>query len=67
MKLHEYLNQRDTPSEEEFAAKCCVSVSCVRKWRYGERFPRRTHLERIMKHTSGQVTANDFTPVAEVA
>ncbi|NTG61811.1 XRE family transcriptional regulator [Agrobacterium rhizogenes] len=60
MKLHEYLNQADTQDEAEFASECEVSISCVRKWRYGDRFPRPRQLEKIKAATRGRVTANDF-------
>ena len=68
MKLHDYLKQSETHDEEAFAAACGVSVSCVRKWRYGDRLPRSRHLMKILAVTGGRVTANDFVhSLAEVA
>lgn len=65
MKLHDYLNRPDTQDEETFARECAVSVSCVRKWRYGDRFPRAHQFEKIRAATRGRVTANDFAVAAE--
>jgi DNA-binding transcriptional regulator YiaG len=67
MKLNSYLKDPDNLDEAAFAAACGVSVSCVRKWRYGDRFPRAHHLLKIEAVTGGLVTANDFAQAAEVA
>jgi hypothetical protein len=67
MTLNEYLKDPNTQDEETFARECEVTVSCVRKWRYGARFPRTRHLEKIKAATSGRVTANDFALAVEVA
>lgn len=66
MKLNEYLKQPDSQDEETFAAEVGVSVSSVRKWRYGDRFPRQHHHAKITAATGGKVTPNDFFPDLEV-
>lgn len=67
MTLNEYLKDPNTQDEETFARECEVSVSCVRKWRYGTRFPRGHQFEKIKAASRGLVTANDFASSAEVA
>ena len=37
-----------------------VSPSAVKKWRYGERIPRRAQMRRIVAVTSGAVQASDL-------
>ncbi|WP_132277044.1 helix-turn-helix transcriptional regulator [Neorhizobium sp. JUb45] len=44
-----------------------VSVSGVKKWRYGERVPRPEQMRRIAEVTHGAVCPNDFILVAEAA
>lgn len=67
MKLNAWLKDPDNLDEDAFAAACGVSVSCVRKWRYGDRFPRPRQLKKIEAVSRGQITANDFVQPVEVA
>ncbi|MBD9540136.1 XRE family transcriptional regulator [Ensifer sp. ENS04] len=67
MTLNEFLKEPGSPDEETFAIACDVSVSCVRKWRYGNRFPRAHQFPKILAATRGRVTANDFAQPVEVA
>jgi len=64
MKLLDYLKLTNI-SDEAFAAKFNgeISVSGVRKWKYGERTPRLPELVRIEELTDGAVTPNDFLPL----
>lgn len=44
-----------------------VSEWAVRKWRYGQRIPRRAQQMRIAEVTNNLVTANDFVAAAAAA
>lgn len=59
MKLRDYLRENQI-TDASFAAKVGVSPFAVRKWKYGERMPRRAHLRLIRAATAGAVLANDF-------
>lgn len=61
MKLQEYLLSRQLDLET-FAGMVGSSASAVRKWRAGERTPRRDQMLRIREVTNGAVTADDFLP-----
>lgn len=59
MDLKTYLKQQGiTPIE--FAAQIGFSKGGVLKWLNGERYPRHEAINKIMEHTDGCVTANDF-------
>lgn len=75
MKLIDYLKLSKL-DDEAFAASIGCSASAVRKWKYGERIPRRHTLTRIESATNGAVTVADFfnpsmshlsSPILEVA
>ncbi|MGY2051710.1 hypothetical protein [Methylobacterium sp. JK268] len=36
------------------------SAKAVEKWRYGQRTPRKSKMQAIVRVTAGEVTANDF-------
>ena len=59
MRLNNYLKYSGK-THKDFADDLGLSVSAVHKWLYGQRFPRREHLEKIKELTKGEVTANDF-------
>ena len=59
MKLLQYLKLSKI-DDETFAGAIGVTVSGLRKWKYGERVPRPKMIERIVQETQGAVTANDF-------
>ena len=60
MKLITYMRERglDDATMAEKIGDC--SEFAVRKWKYGERFPRQPQLRRIALATEGAVTADDF-------
>tara|TARA_R110000751_G_scaffold56451_4_gene120416 strand:- start:1699 stop:1881 length:183 start_codon:yes stop_codon:yes gene_type:complete len=59
MQLRDWLaSKRMKP--DEFAKAAGASKGAVLKWMYGERFPRRSQLDKIREVTKGKVTANDF-------
>lgn len=75
MKLIDYLKLSNL-DDEAFASSIGCSASAVRKWKYGERIPRRHALKRIERATNGAVTVADFfnltvgqsmSPIREVA
>ena len=59
MTLKEYLRQSGI-SPDEFADTIGFSKGGVLKWISGERYPRHEAINKIMEHTDGAVTANDF-------
>lgn len=61
MTLSEYMKAHRL-GEDAIAALIGCSSGAVRKWRYGQRMPRRDQLQRITQATAGEVTANDFMP-----
>ena len=67
MKLSDYMTRHelDDAGMAERIGDC--SVSGVKKWRRGDRTPRRDHLRRIARATGGEVTANDFIEPQKVA
>lgn len=44
-----------------------VSGHAVKKWKYGERIPRRAELLRLIEISSGKVSPNDFVLVQNEA
>jgi hypothetical protein len=60
MKLRTYMeaNSLDDDAMARLVGDC--THHAVKKWKYGERFPRPEQLKRLSEVTSGQVTANDF-------
>ncbi len=60
MKLIDWM--RDNSADDDAMASLIGGVSghAVKKWKYGERMPRRNELLRITEVTNGLVTANDF-------
>lgn len=63
MKLDRYLFETKT-KPAEFARTLGVSREAVRLYIKGDRLPRRDIMERIVRETDGEVTANDFYEVA---
>jgi len=59
MTLSEYLNYSGK-TQMKFAKEVDASVGAVKKWVYGERFPRIGQLKKIKVVTKGNVTPNDF-------
>jgi transcriptional regulator with XRE-family HTH domain len=59
MKLAEYL-EKNHLSAVEFARSLKISSQRVGAYVRGERIPRPAMLQRIIKATNQQVTANDF-------
>ena len=59
MTLKSYLKMKGlTP--DQFAQAIGFSMGGVLKWFNGERYPRHEAIQKIMEHTNGAVTANDF-------
>ena len=59
MTLKSYLKMKGlTP--DQFAQAIGFSKGGVLKWVNGERYPRHEAIQKIMEHTNGAVTANDF-------
>ena len=59
MTLKSYLKMKGlTP--DQFAHAIGFSKGGVLKWVNGERYPRHEAIQKIMEHTNGAVTANDF-------
>jgi DNA-binding transcriptional regulator YdaS (Cro superfamily) len=64
MNLAAYM-QNHSLDDVAMAAKIRdCSPSAVKKWRYGERVPRAQQMLRIIEATGGDVTPNDFLPIA---
>lgn len=59
MTLSEYLDYSGK-TQTKFAQEVDASVGAVKKWVYGERFPRRAQLSKIKNATKGNVMPNDF-------
>ena len=59
MTLSEYFNYSGK-TQSKFAKEVDASVGAVKKWVYGERFPRKAQLSKIKNATKGNVTPNDF-------
>lgn len=66
MKLLDYLEQNEM-TDAEFAELIGVKRQSIYRYRTGERMPEWPIVARIMQVTEGQVTANDFLPVARAA
>lgn len=66
MTLENYLKSVGK-SPEKFGAEIGVYGSTIRRYIYGERFPRTAVLQKIIKATKGRVTADDFLASAEAA
>ena len=47
-------------SDEQMADLVGVSASAVRKWKYGQRVPRRGAMARLIQATDGAVNPIDF-------
>lgn len=63
MKLLDYLKETSTEDEACAAALGC-SVFAVRKWKYGERIPRKPMIELIQRWSGGKVAPSDwYAPV----
>lgn len=58
MKLRHWLTSKNM-TNAEFAALISVDESSVSRYVNG-RLPRKVILARVVEHTDGQVTANDF-------
>lgn len=63
MTLNEFMKLANL-SDTDIARKLGCSEGAVKKWRYGERIPRRDQLRQIHDITNGAVTANDFVGAA---
>ena len=59
MTLSDYLSFSGK-TQARFAEEVEASTGAVKKWVYGERFPRRQHLHKIQSVTKGNVSPNDF-------
>lgn len=59
MTLNEYMKIHSL-SDADLATSLGCSEGAVKKWRYGERVPRRAQMLLLLEHTKGAVTANDF-------
>lgn len=62
MTLNEYIAQQGITASE-FARRLGVSAETVRRYREGERIPRREEMQRIFEVTGGAVAPNDFFPL----
>jgi transcriptional regulator with XRE-family HTH domain len=52
---------------EALAVSIGASKSMISKWERGEAMPRRNYLQKILALTEGEVTADSFVEVADVA
>jgi hypothetical protein len=60
MKLIDWMRDKSLDDDTMASLIGGVSGHAVKKWKYGERMPRRNELHRISEITGGEVTANDF-------
>lgn len=60
MKIQAYMTANKISPKQMADLIGGVTESGVRKWVYGERFPRVDQLKRIAEITSGAVMPNDF-------
>ena len=61
MKLDEYMLDAGH-DDRSFAELVGVSREAVSRWRRGKRRPEGMNLVKVIRVTSGKVTANDFLP-----
>ncbi|WP_300396362.1 helix-turn-helix transcriptional regulator [Henriciella sp.] len=59
MTLADWLTKHDL-SDADFAERIGVSRQALHRYKTGDRHPRTTIMEKIVEHTGGEVTANDF-------
>lgn len=67
MQLNQYMANNEITDEIFAGLIGGVSVSGVKKWRYGERVPRPEQMRRIADVTMGAVCPNDFILISEAA
>jgi len=60
MKLSDYMRANRLTNAAFAEIIGSVGPSAVRKWRYGERYPRIEELVKIQQVTKGKVTPADF-------
>jgi predicted transcriptional regulator len=63
MDLATYLKRKKL-TRAEFSAQADVRLNTLGRYIRGERYPRKSHMARIIKATKGAVTPNDFMGVA---
>lgn len=61
MKLDEYMLDAGH-DDRSFAELVGVSREAVSRWRRGKRGPKGMNMVKVVRATSGKVTANDFLP-----
>ena len=61
MKLDEYMLDAGH-DDRSFAELVGVSREAVSRWRRGKRCPEGMNMVKVVRATSGKVTANDFLP-----
>lgn len=59
MRLAEYMKANNI-TDAALAAYLGMSEGAVRKWRWGQRIPRREIMAQIQEYTAGAVTPIDF-------
>jgi hypothetical protein len=67
MKLLDWMRDNSLDDDAMAILVGGVTAHAVKKWKYGERTPRRTELQKISEVTAGNVTANDFAGLASSA
>lgn len=63
MKLATYMKNNGIDDDAMASIIGDCSASGVRKWKYGERIPERSTMQRIFEATNGEVAPNDFYDV----
>jgi DNA-binding transcriptional regulator YiaG len=64
MRLIDWMREKNLSDGDVATLVGGVSTHAVKKWKYGERVPRRAELQRLDQVSDGQVTPNDFVLAA---
>jgi hypothetical protein len=60
MQLIEWMREANLTDVDVATMVGGVSSHAVKKWKYGERVPRRAELQRLADISAGKVSPNDF-------
>jgi len=65
-KFKEWIKEKGK-TQEDVARDLGVAQGLISSWCNGERLPRAENMQKIIKYTGGEVTANDFYGVKELS
>lgn len=67
MRLIDWMRQANLSDTDVADRVGGVSAHAVKKWKYGERIPRRAELLKLVEISEGKVSPNDFVLAASSA